>query len=100
MRFEWDATKDWVNQRQHGIGFTEARKLFESGSDYLEIYDAAHSEDEERFIAIGPIEDGLIVVVWTERLEGTMRIISARWATSMEKKLYHRYMETGDGQED
>lgn len=40
MRFEWDAGKEEVNQRQHGISFEEAKELFTSGLDYLEIYDA------------------------------------------------------------
>jgi putative transcriptional regulator len=31
-------------------------------------------------IAIGPITRGLVLVVWTERDEDILRIISARWA--------------------
>ena len=66
--------------------------LFESG-DYLEIFDAEHSEAEERFIAIGPIGRGLIVVVWTEAVEDELRIISTRMATKIERQLYRSYME-------
>jgi uncharacterized DUF497 family protein len=35
----------------------------------LEIYDEEHSDDEERFIAIGSVQRGLIVVAYTERDE-------------------------------
>ncbi len=92
MKFEWDSTKDRANRKKHGLTFSEAKELFESGEDYLEIFDDAHSDDEERFIAIGQIRRGLVVVIWTERTEDTIRIISARWATIREKKLFHEYM--------
>ncbi|NOR90517.1 MAG: hypothetical protein GQ524_09715 [Anaerolineales bacterium] len=53
--------------------------MFTGDRDYLEIYDAEHSFDEDRFIAIGPIQRGLVLVVYTERLEETIRIISGAW---------------------
>lgn len=61
--------------------------------DYLEIFDEEHSADEDRFIAIGAIRDGVLVVVWPERVEDVVRIISSRWATRREQRLYRRYME-------
>lgn len=64
-----------------------------SGIDYLEIFDEAHSDTEDRFIAVGPIRRGLVVIVWTERDEDTLRIISARWATRRERALYVSYLE-------
>lgn len=93
MRVEWDEAKNLANQRKHGLSFEEAEELFASGSDYLEIFDEAHSEFEDRFIAIGPITRGLIVVAWTEREDDALRIISARWPTEREKALYHSYMD-------
>lgn len=93
MRFEWDPEKDRANQRKHGLGFTEIEKLFRSGADYLEIFDEQHSTLEERFIAIGPIERGVIVVAWTELAGGTVRIISGRFADKAEQELYRSFME-------
>lgn len=93
MRFEWDPEKDRANRQKHGIGFDEASQLFAVGDDYLELFDAAHSTTEDRFIAIGAIRRGIVLVVWTERDEGVTRIISARFATSRERGLYRRYME-------
>lgn len=93
MKVAWDAAKNLANQRKHGLSFEEAQELFLSGRDYLEIFDDAHSDTEDRFIAIGPIARGLVLVVWTERDEDTVRIISARWATKREQGLYLQYLE-------
>lgn len=58
--------------------------------------DGHDSEIEERFISIGPIRRGLVVVVWTERVEDTVRIISARQATAREQALYLEHVEAID----
>ena len=89
MEFEWDYEKNLRNQHKHGLSFQEARRLFESGVDYLESFDAEHSESEDRFIAIGPIDDRLVVVVYTEPEEGIVRIIGARLATKRERDSFH-----------
>ena len=93
MRFEWDPEKERRNIKRHGVTFAEAKELFSSKVDFLEIYDGTHSELEERFIAIGPIRRGLVLVVYTERSEDTVRIISARWASKTERALYLEFME-------
>lgn len=93
MEFEWDDAKDFSNQQKHGLSFQEARRLFESGVDYLEIFDAVHSESEDRFIAIGPIDDRLVVVVYTEPDEGVVRIIGARLAGKRERDLFRSRMD-------
>ena len=80
------------NQVKHGVSFSEAQKLFESGSEYLEIFDAEHSGVEDRFIAIGPIERGVVVVVYTERDEDHVRIIGARFANKREQELFSSQM--------
>jgi uncharacterized DUF497 family protein len=58
----------------------------------MEIFDREHSVTEDRFIAIGPIRRGLVLVVWTERDEETVRIIGARWATETERMLYRTHL--------
>ncbi|MBK6580364.1 MAG: BrnT family toxin [Sandaracinaceae bacterium] len=93
MRFEWDPKKDRQNVTKHGVSFKEAEELFTSDADFLEIYDAEHSHTEERFIAIGPVRRGLVLVVYTERSDDIIRIISARWASSSERTLYVEHME-------
>ncbi len=93
MWIEWDDAKDLLNQEKHGVSFLEARSLFESEVDYFEIFDSEHSDFEDRFIAIGPIERGLVVIVYTEREEDIIRIIGARWANNREQSLYRSYMD-------
>ena len=88
MRVVWDEAKNRTNRKKHGVSFEEASALFTGGSEYLEIFDHAHSDDEDRFIAIGPIGRGLVLVVHTECDEETVRLISARWATKRESELY------------
>lgn len=92
MRVVWDEAKNRANEKKHGLSFREARALLVSGIDHLEIYDEQHSDDEERFISIGPIARGIVLVVWTERDEDTIRIISARFAKKREATLYREYM--------
>lgn len=91
MKFAWDEAKNRENQRKHNVSFEEARELFRS-DQYLEIFDEEHSVDEDRFIAIGPIRRGVVLVVWTERDEDIIRIISARWAEPSERALYRKYL--------
>jgi len=92
MEFEWDPAKDRANRVRHSISFDEVTELFTGGVDYLDLYDVEHSQDEDRFIAIGPVRRGLVVVVHTERREDTVRIISARLATVSESSLFRRHM--------
>ena len=93
MEFQWDEAKELTNQKKHGLAFAEAAELLGSDAEYLEIFDADHSEGEDRFIAIGPIARGLIVVVYAEPEEGVVRIISAREATRREQTLFRDYMD-------
>jgi uncharacterized DUF497 family protein len=94
VKVVWDPVKDLANQRKHRVSFRQASELFTSGIDYLELFDDEHSEAEDRFIAIGPIRRGLVLVIWTELDEDTVRIISARWAKKREQLLYREYKET------
>ena len=93
MPIEWDEAKNVANQRKHGLSFEEVRQLFDSGVEYIEIFDRDHSDFEDRFIAIGPIDRGLILVVYTELEDDITRIISARSATKREQALYRAHME-------
>lgn len=91
VEFEWDTEKEKQNVKKHGVTFTEASRLFTGHSTYLELYDDNHSGDEDRFIAIGPVVRGLIVVVYVERNVDIIRIISARKAKRLEIKLFDEF---------
>ena len=93
MEVVWDETKNNTVRKKHGISFEEASVLFTSGVDYLEIFDEFHSRTEDRFLAIGPIMRGLILVVYTEVFEDTVRIISTRSATKRERSMYQEHLK-------
>lgn len=83
---EWDANKEKINLRKHGISFKTAALVF-SDSNRIELFDKRHSTTEDRYIVIG-IVNKLITVIYTERTD-CVRIISARIANSLERKVYH-----------
>lgn len=91
MRLEWDPAKDEINRAKHGLSFEAASDLFKSGVDYVEIYDEEHSDEEDRFIAVDPINRGVIVVSYTERDADVLRILSARLATKNERRRFEEY---------
>jgi uncharacterized protein len=87
--FEWDEAKDKLNAKKHKIRFAEAKTIF-GDENSLTIADPDHSNEEERYIDIGLSDKGrLLVVIYTER-KANIRIISARKATSTEKKGYEQ----------
>jgi uncharacterized protein len=88
VRVEWNPEKDRANRSKHGLGVDEVQQLFESG-DFLVIYDEEHSEDEDRFLAIGLVPKGLVVVSHAEPGDKVVRILSARLATPAERALFY-----------
>lgn len=93
MLFEWDDEKARANIKKHGIDFETAARVF-ADENRLEIYDEEHSEDEDRYITIGMIDNVacVVMVVYTERGEA-VRLISARKATSQERRMYYDYTQ-------
>ena len=86
MKFEWDSDKESINIRKHGLSFSLAARVFYD-PNHIELFDDVHSVEEDRFHAIGLV-DNVLTVVFTERGEN-IRIISARCATEKEKRMYY-----------
>ncbi len=87
MQFTWDKNKADSNYRKHGVSFEEATTVF---GDFLAATfpDNDHSIDEERFITLGiSVAERLLLVAHTEN-ENITRIVSARSATTHERKVY------------
>ena len=84
--FEWDEEKARTNFKKHGVRFETAAKVF-LDENRIDIYDAAHSAEEDRYITIGKAGE-VLFVVYTERLP-KIRMISARLATARERRLYY-----------
>ena len=90
MKFEWDEQKNDRNFRKHGIWFEEAQTTW-ADSKASEFFDVDHSDDEDRFIRIGlSTKARLLLVVFCERSEEIVRIISARKATAKEQKQHEK----------
>ena len=86
MKFAWDEDKNIINKEKHKISFETAAYVFDDPY-YIEMFDFEHSVDEDRYIAIGKVGD-IVFVVFTERKD-TIRMISARLATNVERSLYY-----------
>ena len=87
MDFEWDQAKAESNLRKHGISFSAATGVFDDAWA-IERPDARNVYGEDRFILIGEASGEVLVVVFTERVEG-LRIISARRASKNERVQYY-----------
>ncbi|MCP4550416.1 MAG: BrnT family toxin [bacterium] len=87
MRFIWDATKAAANLRKHGVSFEEASTVFR---DTLSATgrDPDHSIGEFRFVTFGVSREGHLLAVSHEEDGEVIRIISARWATRSERRIY------------
>jgi len=72
LSIEWDHAKNDANEAKHGLRFEEAAEL----------------------IAIGPVDGTIIVVVYTERDDDVLRVISARTATMVERGMYEDFEKT------
>ncbi len=86
MQFEWDEDKAALNLKKHGVRFETAALVF-NDENRIEFYDSAHSLLEDRYNTIGKVDE-ILFVVYTERSSAT-RIISARIATPVERRMYY-----------
>jgi len=86
LKFEWDEKKAAINLRKHKVAFEDAVYVFQD-ENRIEFFDAEHSDDEDRYVAIGLVGT-VLYVVFTERKDIT-RIISARKANSVERSYYY-----------
>lgn len=93
MRFEWDINKNKANIKKHGLSFEEAIQVF-SDPLHLAVLDERFSYFEERWIILGKIQDKRIVVIahmyFDHNDDEVIRLISARKATSAERRQYER----------
>ncbi len=84
--FVWDGLKAVENRAKHGVPFERACEIF---FDRLSQYSDATADDESRMSVVGMNESGrLLFVVHVLCDADTVRIISARLATSHERKQY------------
>jgi uncharacterized DUF497 family protein len=89
LDFTWDEDKNKKNIASHDISFEEAQTVFYDPNAKV-IYDPDHSDDEDRFIILGlsKLLNLLVVCHCFRETDNIIRIISARKATTKEKKQY------------
>ena len=91
-QFDWDPNKARRNTTKHLITFQQATTIFRDPNQ-LSLYDAKHSDMEDRWITIGlDSQRNLLVVVHTylqELNSARIRIISARKAEREEAADYY-----------
>jgi uncharacterized protein len=92
VRWTWDPQKDRSNRRTHGLSFETASRVFD---DPLAMTRPDDTPDEERWQTVGEVGGVALFVVhtWPEpdgSGEEIGRIISARKATSHERRAYEK----------
>jgi hypothetical protein len=90
MNWAWDDAKNRANRQKHGISFEVAQKVF---IDPFVVSRIDTSANEERWQSMGMVGTVTIMVVHTTETDPATgcefgRIISARKATSHERKAY------------
>lgn len=90
MRFEWDEAKNIENIRKHRIDFADVPEMFDR--PMLVELDERVDYGEERRSGIGFLQTGMAVVVWTERQDDVIRIISTRKANRYERRRLELYL--------
>lgn len=87
MDIEYDSRKAASNLKKHGVPFDEAATALLDPMALVREDDDA--QDEARFVAVGMSGTGhLITVCYTLRNDETIRLISARKATTNERRQY------------
>ena len=89
--YEWDEDKNRANKKKHGIGFEEAKKIFDG--PVLTREDDREDYGEERFLSMGMVGSHAVVIVAHTDRAGVTRIISARKATKTEQGMYHEKLK-------
>ncbi len=92
LDFEWDLAKAQANLAKHGVSFAQAATVL-ADPLALTVFDAGHSQSEERWFTLGLSSQGKLLAVshtytTTATASARVRIISAREATRTERQHY------------
>ena len=90
---EWDEEKRRTNIEKHGLDFADASQIFDG--PILARLDNREDYGEERWIGIGLFKGLIIVMVFVERDEDTIRVISLRKALKHERVRYEQAIRDG-----
>jgi uncharacterized protein len=85
MEIEFDPAKDEENIRKHGMSLARAKDLEIDKAQVKK--DNRKDYGEDRFIAVGPLDGRLCVLIFTLR-DTKMRAISLRRANAREQRRF------------
>jgi len=86
VRYSFDAAKQAINLRKHGLDLADAQRVIESGKT-VTFEDRRFDYSEQRFVTLGPLGDSLVAIV-TAETEDHIRVISMRKADRHEEVIY------------
>jgi uncharacterized protein len=85
--FIWDAAKEVINIKKHGIAFSAVYEF--DFNTVVKVNRTRDSDNETRFAYIGYIQNKLHTMIFTPRSQD-IRIISLRRSNSKEKVIYEK----------
>ena len=87
MQIEFDPAKDVLNNKNHGLSLAVVAEL-EWDLLISHADDTRHDYYKQRMVGFAPIGNNVYCVVFVERLDNVMRVISLRKATKQEVREY------------
>lgn len=99
MKFEWDTHKNRTNIAKHGFDFSDAVEIFDLP---MLIASETRGDYEQRFVGIGFLRQRIVVVVYAQQDDDTIRVISLRKALRHERERFGQFLrdELGAGRSD
>ena len=89
IKFDWDKYNQCKNWEKHKVDFRECEQVFFNRSLKI-FYDKGHSQEENRFIALGITDKNRkLYLVFTIRNK-KIRVISARDMSRKERRFYEQ----------
>ena len=85
--FEWDGSKNQANIEKHGISFSMAQYVFADPKRVI-LEDLEHSIVENRYYCIGKIDDEIVTVRFTYRVNNIRIIGAGYWRRG--KRIYEK----------
>ena len=95
MNFEWGEEKNEKNIRKHKIDFRDVPQVFD-GPMIVNI-DNRMDYGEIRWIGMGFLRNIIAIIVFIEKDDDTIHIISARKANKHESKIFSKEIKDGLG---
>jgi uncharacterized DUF497 family protein len=90
---EWDEAKNRANIRKHGLDFADTAEMFRRA--LVVEPDTREDYGEKRWRGIGTIGGLATVVIFTERVPESIRVISLRKANHEEREEYEEAIQNG-----